>query len=87
MDQKQVLKQMLEMNKATFDNTFIAINQTQDQIENMTNILISQATWLPKEGKKAINDWAKAYKEGRDTFKKSMDENFEKVLGFFNEAK
>lgn len=87
MDQKQVLKQMLEMNKTTFDNTFIAISQTQDQIENMTNALIDQATWLPKDGKKAINDWVKAYKEGRDVFKKTVDENFEKVLEYFNGAK
>ena len=79
MDQKQIFKQMIEFNKTTFDNSFNAIVMMQDQAEQATNTLIEQATWLPAEGKTAIDDWVKAYKKGRDDLKKMMDESFKKV--------
>ena len=44
---------------------------------------MEQATWLPEEGKKAINDWTNAYKKGCEDFKKAVDENFKKVEDFF----
>ena len=85
MDQKQVLKQMIDFNKATFDNTFNAIVMLQEQAERAANTLLEQANWLPEDGKKAINEWVKAYKKGREDFKKVVDENFQKVESFFPE--
>jgi hypothetical protein len=55
-------------------------------MEKATNALLDQATWLPEEGKKAIRDWVGAYKEGREKFKSTIDENFKKVEEFFNSA-
>ena len=87
MEQKEFFKQMIEFNKATFDNTFNAIVMMQDQAERAANNLIDQATWLPEEGKKAVREWAKAYKKGREDFKKTVDENFNRVEAFFSSAK
>ncbi|MDZ7599167.1 MAG: hypothetical protein U5J82_12975 [Desulfobacterales bacterium] len=70
MDQKQILKQMIDFNKATFDNTFNAMVMLQEQAERAANTLMEQANWLPEDGKKAINEWVKAYKKGREDFKK-----------------
>jgi hypothetical protein len=83
MDQKQVFKQMIDFNKAAFDNSFNAMVMLQEQTEKATNTLLDQATWLPAEGKKAVKDWIKAYKKGRDDFKKAVEENFKKVEDFF----
>ena len=83
MDQKQVFKQMSDFNKAAFDNSFNAIVTLQDQAESLSNTLLTQATWLPKEGKKAVDEWVKTYKTGRETLKKSVDESFNKVEDFF----
>jgi len=83
MDQKQVFKQMSDFNKAAFDNSFNAIVMLQDQAESLSNTLLTQATWLPGEGKKAIEEWVKTYKTGRETFKKSVDESLNKVEDFF----
>ena len=83
MDSAKIAKQMIEFQKTTFDNTFGAMVMMQEQTERMANTLLAQATWLPEEGKKAINDWVKAYKEGRENFKKTVDENFKKVEDFF----
>ncbi|MFO7494893.1 MAG: hypothetical protein R6X05_04570 [Desulfobacterales bacterium] len=84
MDQKQILKQMIDFNKATFDNTFNAMVMLQEQAERAANTLLEQSNWLPEDGKKAINEWVKAYKKGREDFKKVVDENFQKVESFFS---
>ena len=83
MEQKTILKQMIEFNKATFDNTFNAMVMLQEQTEKMVNTFLEQATWLPEEGKKVINEWVKAYKKEREDFKKAVDENFKRVEDFF----
>ena len=83
MDQKQVLKQMIDFNKAAYNNTFNAFVMLQNQAESLSNTLLTQATWLPQEGKKAIGEWVETCKTGRETFKKSVDESFKKVEDFF----
>jgi len=86
MDQKQILKQMIDFNKATFDNSFSAMVMLQEQTERMADQLMNQASWLPEDGKKAISDWVDAYKTGRAGFKKSVDDSFEKVTEYFEQA-
>ena len=86
MDQKQMLKQMIDFNKTAFDNAFNSMAMLQDQAERMTGMFLEQATWLPKEGKKVIDEWVKAYKKGRENFKGSMEDSFKKVEDFFAET-
>lgn len=83
MEQKAIMKQMIDFNKATFDNTFNALVTLQEQTEKMVNTFLEQATWLPEEGKKVINDWVQAYKKGCEDFKRLVDENFKRVDDFF----
>jgi len=87
MDQKAIFKQMVDFNKAAFDNTFSAMGTVQDQTEKMVNTFLEQATWLPEEGKKVINEWVQAYKKGRENYKKLVDDNFKKVEDFFAASK
>jgi hypothetical protein len=49
----------------------------------MVAMYLDQAPLVPAEGKKAINDWLKAYKKGRVDFKAAVDENYKKVEKFF----
>jgi len=79
MDQKQILKQMVDFNKGAFNNAYNALVMVQDQNETLASTLLNQATWLPEEGKKAIRDWVDAFKKGREEYKKSVDEAFRKV--------
>lgn len=83
MDQKKMLKQMIDFNNAAFNNSFNTMVTIQEQMEKVTSVLMDQATWLPEEGKKVVRDWLGAYKEGRQKFKASIDENFKKVEDFF----
>ncbi|NTU49224.1 MAG: hypothetical protein HGA84_09535 [Syntrophobacteraceae bacterium] len=47
---------------------------------------MEQATFLPAEGKKMLNEWVETYKKGRENFKKTVDESFAKVEDYFAEA-
>ncbi len=81
-----LFKQMIDFQKATFDNSFKAMATLQEQGEKMVNMFLEQAPWLPAEGKKAITDWLMAYKSGRDNFKDTVETNFDKVTDFFANA-
>jgi hypothetical protein len=83
MDPKQIAKQMIQFNKTAFDNTFDAMTVLQEQTEKMVAMYLDQAPLVPAEGKKAINDWLKAYKKGRVDFRAAVDENYKKVEEFF----
>ncbi len=72
-------KQMVDFQKATFDNSFIAMIKMQEQGEAMLNVFLNQASWLPEEGKKNIKDWVKSNQTARDDFQKTVNENFKVV--------
>jgi len=86
MEQLKMAKQMIDFQKATFDNTFNAMVMLQDQTERMFGTFMEQATLLPEEGKKVLRDWVEAFKKGREEFKKSVDESFGKVEAYYAEA-
>lgn len=83
MDHKQIARQMIQFNKTAFDNSFSAMNMVYEQNEKMVDTFLSQAAWLPEEGKKAISDWMAAYKNGCGEFKKLVDDNYAKVATYF----
>ena len=87
MDQKHVFKQIIDFQKGTFDNSFNALAKLQEQGEAMVNTFLSQAGWLPEEGKKVITEWIEAYKKARTEFKETVDGNFKKVQDFFESTK
>jgi hypothetical protein len=86
MDPNQMLKQMLDFNKSAFDNSFNAMLTIQEQNEKMFNTFMEQATWIPDEGKKLIQEWINAYKKGCEDFKKTADDNYGKVVDYFKKA-
>lgn len=83
MEASKFTKQMIDFQKSTFDNSFSAMVLMQDQTERLARTILEQATWLPEQGKKAIDEWISAYKEGREKFKKTVDDSFQKVEEFF----
>jgi hypothetical protein len=84
MDQKALFKQVIDFQKATFDNSFKAMATLQEQGEQIVNMFLEQAPWLPQEGKKAVADWINAYRKGREDFRDYVETNFEKVKDYFS---
>jgi hypothetical protein len=86
MEPTQIAKQMVDFQKATFDNAFDAVVMLQDQTEKMAETLMGQAAWIPDENKKVIDDWVKAYKKGREDFKKAVDDSYDNLTKMFVET-
>lgn len=86
MEATKIAKQMIEFQKATFNNAFTALVMVQDQTEAMFNSLMAQMPGVPDEGRKIVKEWSDAYKTGRETFKKSVEDGFSKLDAFFKEA-
>jgi phage-related tail protein len=83
MDQKQIARQMIQFNKTAFDSSFSAMTTAYEQNEKMVATFLDQATWLPENGRKAIDDWMQAYKKGCEDLKKMVDDSYQKVEAFF----
>ena len=83
MDQKQIIKQVVEFNQAAFDNAFDAIVTIQDQSERLADKVIDQAQWMPADGRKVINNWVEVYKTSRENFKTQVDNGYEQIGKFF----
>jgi hypothetical protein len=72
-------KQMIDFQKTTFDNAFNTIANLQDQAEKMTFDVIEQLPWMSQEGKKALDDSAKMFKEARANYKSAVNDGFSKM--------
>ncbi len=79
MDPKQMMKQMFDFNKTAVEKSFTAMAVMQDQTEKMFNLWLDQNKMFPEEGKKAMVEWVKTCKKGRDEFKSKIDEGYKKV--------
>lgn len=86
MHPKMIAKQIIDFNKASFDNTFDAITVVQDHTEKMVELFLERANLFPKEGKKVMTDWVEAYKKGRSDFKSAADDSFKSVEDIFVNA-
>ncbi len=87
MQPKHMLKQMIDFNKAAFDNALNTMAMLQGQMESVISTFVDQSTGATEEGKKAAKEWAAIYKKGFEDFKRSVDDNFKKVDSFFQQGK
>ena len=86
MEQAKLTRQMIEFYKTTFDNTFNAMTILQEQTEKMVGLFLEQSPRFPKEGKDAVSEWIRTYKQGRDVYKNSANESYKKVKEYFTIA-
>lgn len=86
MEQMQVLKQMVQMNKMAFDNSFNMLMSAFEQNKLMLNTFLSQPSALPEEGKKAIEEWLKNYKKGCEGLKKMADDGYAMIGKYMSEG-
>ena len=79
MDQLQMVKQMIQMNKLAFDNNYNVIMGAYEQNKLMLNAMLSQASDFPVEVKNAIDEWLKSYKKGCEELKDMIDQSYQMV--------
>ena len=86
MDQFQSFKQMMQMNKMAFDNSYMMMMSTYEQNKLMLNNFLNQASGMPAEGRKAIGDWLQAYRKGCEELKRMADEGYAMVEKYMSQA-
>ncbi len=79
MENKELVKQIVALHKASFDNSYNMLVTLQEQMEKMMNSFVDQAPWLPEEGKKVITNLVGTYKKGREDFRKVVNDGYKKV--------
>jgi uncharacterized protein YdiU (UPF0061 family) len=79
MDQMQTLKQLMQMNKMAFNNSYTMMMSAYEQNKLMVNTFLNQTDNVPGEGKKAIEEWLQAYRKGCEELKKTVDEGYRMV--------
>ena len=75
-------KQILEMQKTAFDNTFNAIATVQDQALKTSRAMQKQAVWLPDSTRSLFDQWATTFEKARSDFKKVVDDNYKMFEGY-----
>lgn len=79
MDQLQMAKQMIQMNKLVFDNNYNMIMAAYEQNKLILSTMLGQASNLPVETKAAIDEWLKTYKKGCEELKNMIDQGYNVV--------
>ena len=82
MDPKKMGKQMLDLYKTSFDNSFSTMMMLQEQMGRMGTMYWGQMVNLPEEANKGLAEWTKSYKKNCEDFKKVVDEGFQKMESF-----
>jgi len=82
MENKEIVKQMMDFHKTLFENSFSATAKYQNQTEKLLKTFIDNIPGISDEGKKVIDQWSDAYKKGIDDLKKIIDEGYAKAGEF-----
>ena len=83
MEYTQITKQVLDFQKMSFSSWYNAVSLLQDQATSAMDMVLDQNTWMPEEGRKAIQSWVSACQTERGRFKSYIDEGFaglEKIM-------
>ncbi len=84
MDNKEIMKQMIDFHKTTFENCFSMMTMVQGQSEKLLNTFADQTPGISDENRKIIDQWREAYNKGIKDFKKIMDAGYVKMEKLLN---
>jgi hypothetical protein len=82
MDMNKMAKQMLDLYKTSFDNSYGAMMMVQEQMGRLGAMCWGQMVNLPEEAKKDLAEWTTSCKKNCDAFKKAVDKSFQELESF-----
>ncbi len=85
--QMNAVKQMIEMQKAGFDNIMNSTLMFLNQSDVMLNSFLGFATWMPEEMKNAFKQQTDTKKQAFEFFKKSIDDGYDNLMKLLVEGK
>lgn len=81
---KEIIKQMIDLHRKSFENYFSMMVMLQDQTEKILKPLVDQSPSMSDENKKMLDQWNNEYKKNRDDFKKAIENGYAKIEEFFD---
>jgi hypothetical protein len=81
LNPEDYVKHIISFHKTTFENSFAAVDILQEQTEELMTSAWRQAPWLPDDGKLMMEHWIAALREGRKTFRQSVQDGFDRLEG------
>ena len=76
MEQQEITKKIIGLNKVLFDNAFNTMMTVQNQTETMNNIILKNSPWIPEQGKEMFAEYNQIIKSNYDGLKKIVDDQF-----------
>ncbi len=86
MEPTAFVKQIIDFQKMTMGNALDTLFMVQDQTERMTGAIIEKSMEIPEEGQKMIPEWSKAFKKGRQEYRKAIDDSLDLMGSYFSVA-
>jgi hypothetical protein len=84
MDQQSMAKQMIELQKTTFDNMMNNMIIFWNQTGTLMSACLNMAVWLPEDGKKTLMGLIESGKNGCENFKNAFDSGYSKMAQYFH---
>ena len=84
MDAMNLTQQMIAFQKQSFHSFQSIWDLAQAQTSSTLDRVMDQTTWIPKEGRQALENWRTLMNEERDRFSAYVDQCFatyQKMLG------
>ena len=76
MEYSQIAKQTIDFQKSAFSGWYDAVVTVQDQASSAMEKMMDQVTWVPEEGRKAVQNWVNLCQEERVRFKSYVEAGF-----------
>ena len=73
---EKMTKQMIDLQKSTFDMMLNTMSNIQEQSGRATQAWFEQVAGLPQENLKSMNNWMDAMRESRNQFNSAVQEGF-----------
>jgi hypothetical protein len=84
MDMINIAKQTIVFNKTAVNKSFNAMIMAQVQMGIVADTFLNQIPGFPPEGKRLIDDWTTAHRDGWDQLRKAIVDTFDQVENMFN---
>ncbi len=84
MEYSQITKQVIDFQKMSFANLCNAMNMAQEQASSAVDMVLEQNTWMPEQGRQALQNWINVCQTESGRFQSYVEEGFaglEKILG------
>ena len=81
---KEIVKQMIDLHRKSFENFFSMMVMLQDQTEKILKPFVDQSSSMSDENKKILDHWTSENKKNRDDFKKAVNNGYSKIEAFFD---